>query len=141
MIRGSWRRHDRYGALAAMQEPRVRAGVRASGRDLARRLAADPDAALDLPGGMRPPARANAALARRGEAWRRPGAGEKAAYSVQHQPWSRARLPTGRSGWRGEGGGRLPRRGRRPARLWPPWPRRAARRDQPGGVARVAWRR
>lgn len=83
-----------YGALAAMQEPGFAAAVRkADGRQLARRLAADPDAAMDLAGGRAAAARANAALARRGEALA--DAGErvkKASYAIQHQPWSRARI-------------------------------------------------
>lgn len=86
-----------FAALAAMQEPGFVAGVRRLGaRDLARRLAADPDAALDLPGASAAAGRASAALARRGEALN--GAGlrvKKAAYSVQHQAWSKARIPNG----------------------------------------------
>ena len=82
-----------YAALAALKEPAFVAAVRSGGRDLARRLAADPDAALDLPGGSAAASRANAALARRGEALAAAGARvRKAAYSVQHQTWSRARL-------------------------------------------------
>lgn len=85
-----------YAALAALQEPAFVAGVRAHGRDLARRLATDPDAALDLPGGPAAAARANAALSRRGEALADAGARvRKAAYSVQHQAWSRARISNG----------------------------------------------
>jgi hypothetical protein len=86
-----------YAALAAMQEPGFVAGVRkAGGRDLARRLSTDPDAALDLPGGAAAAGRANAALARRGEALAEAGGRvRKAAYSVQHQVWSRARLTNG----------------------------------------------
>jgi hypothetical protein len=85
-----------YAALAAMQEPSFVAGVRAKGRDVARRLAADPGAALDLPGGSAAAARANAALARRGEALASAGARvKKASYSVQHQAWSRARITNG----------------------------------------------
>lgn len=85
-----------YAALAALQEPAFVAGVRAKGRDVARRLATDPGAALDLPGGPAAAARANAALARRGEALASAGARvKKASYSVQHQAWSRARLTNG----------------------------------------------
>lgn len=86
-----------YAALAAMQEPAFVAAVRrADGRDLARRLAANPDTALDLPGASAAAGRANAALARRGEALAEAGGRvRKAAYSVQHQAWSRARLPNG----------------------------------------------
>ena len=85
-----------YGAMAALQEPGFVAGVRkVGGRDLARRLAADPDAALDLPGGAAAAGRANAALHRRGDALE--GAGQrvkKAAYAVQRQgAWSKAKVP------------------------------------------------
>ncbi|HEY0649280.1 hypothetical protein [Phenylobacterium sp.] len=83
-----------YAAMAAMQEPRFVQTVRAGGRDLGRRLASDPDAALNLPGGPAAAARANAALARRGEALASAGARvKKTSYSIQHQPWSRARVP------------------------------------------------
>ncbi len=90
-----------YAALAALQEPRFVAGLQA-GRDhaeLARRLAADPEAALDLPGGEAAGARAagaryalGGALADEGQKVR------KAAYSVQHQAWSKAPVsdPAGR---------------------------------------------
>jgi len=85
-----------YAAMAAMQEPRFVQTVRAGGRDLGRRLASDPDAALDLPGGAAAAARANAALARRGEALAGAGARvKKTSYSIQHQAWSRARIPNG----------------------------------------------
>jgi hypothetical protein len=93
-----------YAALAALQEPAFVAGVRKTGgRDLARRLAANPEAALDLPGGAAAAGRANAALARRGEALARRGealaqAGRRvkaASYSVQKQGWSKARLTNG----------------------------------------------
>ncbi|MBL8774037.1 MAG: hypothetical protein JNK30_21805 [Phenylobacterium sp.] len=84
-----------YAALAALQEPGFVAAVRAD-RDLGRRIAAAPEAALRTPGASAAAARANAALARRGEALA--GAGQrvrKASYSVQHQPWSRAQVPNG----------------------------------------------
>ncbi|OHB30211.1 MAG: hypothetical protein A2790_05205 [Phenylobacterium sp. RIFCSPHIGHO2_01_FULL_69_31] len=85
-----------YAALAAMQEPAFVAGVRAKGRDVSRRLATDPAAALDLPGGQAAAQRANAALARRGEALADAGARvKKTSYSIQHQAWSRARLTNG----------------------------------------------
>jgi hypothetical protein len=86
-----------YAAMAALQEPAFVAGVRqAGGRDLARRLAANPDAALDLPGGSAAAGRANAALYRRGEALTGAGARvKKAAYSVQKQKWSTARVTNG----------------------------------------------
>lgn len=84
-----------YAALAAMQEPGFVAGVqRADRRDLARRLAADPDAALALPGASAAAGRANAVLARRGEALSSAGQRvRKAAYAVQHQAWSKAKIP------------------------------------------------
>ncbi|MBX3484278.1 hypothetical protein [Phenylobacterium sp.] len=82
-----------YAALAAMQEPGFVAAVRAD-RGAARRIAADPNAALGLPGANAAAARANAALARRGEALADAGQRvRKASYSVQHQAWSRARVP------------------------------------------------
>lgn len=85
-----------YAALAAMQEPRFVQTIRAGGRDLGRRLAADPNAAVDLPGGPAAAARANAALASRGEALAGAGARvKKTSYSIQHQAWSRARVPNG----------------------------------------------
>lgn len=85
-----------YAALAAMQEPAFVAGVQAKGRAASRQLAADPAAALELPGAYAASQRANAALARRGEALAGAGARvKKASYSVQHQAWSRARLTNG----------------------------------------------
>ena len=85
-----------YAAMAALQEPRFVAGVRAE-RDrgeLARRLAADPRAALDLPGGEAAGARAAGALYAQGASLS--GEGEKvkrAAYTVQHQAWAKAKVP------------------------------------------------
>lgn len=91
-----------YAAMAALQEPAFVAGVKKAsssqggGRDLGRRLAADPDAALDLPGGAAAAGRANAALHRRGEALAGAGARvKKAAYSVQKQGWSKAKVTNG----------------------------------------------
>ena len=104
-----------YAALAAMQEPGFVAGVRAKGSALARRLAADPEAALDLPGADAAAGRANAARARRGEALAEAGARvRKASYSVQRQTWSRARISNSSqlaavkaaAGYRAEGGDR-----------------------------------
>jgi hypothetical protein len=90
-----------YAALAALQEPGFVTGVQraARGDELARRLSTDPAAALELPGGAAAAARASAALARQGE-----GLGEvgqrvkRAAYSVQHQGWSKSNVadPRGR---------------------------------------------
>ncbi|ODT88753.1 hypothetical protein [Phenylobacterium sp. SCN 70-31] len=90
-----------YAALAALQEPRFVQAIRTQaskggGRDLARRLAQDPDAALALPGGSAAAARANAAVARRGEALANAGAQvKKTSYSIQRQSWSRARISNG----------------------------------------------
>ena len=90
-----------YAAVAALQEPGFVAGVQRAGRsaDLARRLAADPAAALELPGGAAAAARAGAALARQGELLGDAGQKVKrAAYSVQRQSWSKSRVsdPNGR---------------------------------------------
>lgn len=83
-----------YAALAALQEPRFVDAVRKGGRDLGRRLAANPDSALDLAGGSAAAARANAALARRGEALAGAGARvKKTAYTIQKQAWSKAKVP------------------------------------------------
>ncbi|RAK65543.1 hypothetical protein [Phenylobacterium kunshanense] len=85
-----------YAALAAMQEPQFVRGVRAASRDLGRRLVNDPDSALALPGGTAAAARANAALVQRGQALASAGARvKKTSYSIQHQAWSRARVPNG----------------------------------------------
>jgi hypothetical protein len=90
-----------YAAMAALQEPAFVAAVRREGRsgELARRLSVDPAAALALPGGEAAAARASAALLRQGEGLAETGQRVKrAAYSVQHQPWSRAKVadPAGR---------------------------------------------
>jgi hypothetical protein len=83
-----------YAAMAALQEPRFVETVRKGGRDLGRRLAANPDAAADLPGGPAAAARASAALARRGEALNSAGLRvKKASYSVQREAaWSKTRI-------------------------------------------------
>jgi hypothetical protein len=85
-----------YAAMAALQEPRFVAAVRADHDRgaLARRLAADPQAALALPGGDAASARASGALYAQGSALS--GEGEKvkrAAYTVQRQAWSKAKVP------------------------------------------------
>jgi hypothetical protein len=90
-----------YAAMAALQEPSFVSGVQRAGRggDLARRLAADPAAALDLPGGQAAAARAGAALTRQGEGLGEAGQKVKrAAYTVQHQGWSKTKVadPGGR---------------------------------------------
>ncbi|MDB5448002.1 MAG: hypothetical protein JWQ97_3319 [Phenylobacterium sp.] len=90
-----------YAAMAALQEPGFVAGVQREGRggELARRLTADPSLALSLPGGQAAAGRASAALTRQGEGLADNGARVKrAAYSVQHQSWSKARVadPGGR---------------------------------------------
>ena len=90
-----------YAALAALQEPRFVAAVRAD-RDrgeLARRLAADPQAALAIPGGEAAGARASGALYAQGSALNIEGEKVKhAAYSVQHQAWAKTPVsdPAGR---------------------------------------------
>ncbi|CAN7368581.1 hypothetical protein LJR225_002259 [Phenylobacterium sp. LjRoot225] len=90
-----------YAAMAALQEPGFVTGVQraARGGDLARRLATDPAAVLDLPGGEAAAARAGAALARQGEGLGDVGQRVKrAAYSVQRQGWSKSKVsdPRGR---------------------------------------------
>ena len=85
-----------YAALAALQEPRFVAAVRAERDrgDLARRLATDPQAALALPGGEAAGALANGALYAQGAALFTDGERVKhAAYTVQHQAWARAKVP------------------------------------------------
>ena len=86
-----------YGAVAALQEPRfvdALRGSRADRGELARRLASDPAYALELPGGEAAAARAAGALASQGEALREQGLRVKrAAYSVQHQAWSKRTVP------------------------------------------------
>ena len=90
-----------YAAMAALQEPRFVAAVRAD-RDrgeLARRLAADPQAALALPGGEAAGARASGALYAQGAALNSEGEKVKhAAYSIQHQAWAKTKVadPAGR---------------------------------------------
>ena len=83
-----------YAAMAALQEPRFVAAVRADRGDLARRIAADPQAALALPGADAAADRASGALFAEGAALS--GEGEKikhAAYSVQRQAWANAKVP------------------------------------------------
>jgi hypothetical protein len=85
-----------YAALAALEEPRFVAGVRKAGRDkgLARRLAARPELAYDLPGGTAAAARASAALYRQGEPRAAEGRLVKTtAYGIQRQAWARAMVP------------------------------------------------
>ena len=92
-----------YAALAALQEPRFVAAVRAGSEhergELARRLAADPQAALALPGGEAAGARASGALYAQGAALFTDGERVKrAAYSVQRQAWAKSKVsdPAGR---------------------------------------------
>jgi hypothetical protein len=90
-----------YAALAALQEPRFVAALQAEPdrAELARRLAADPQAALRLPGGEAAASRASGALISQGEALRDQGQRvRRAAYSVQHQAWSKRQVanPAGR---------------------------------------------
>jgi hypothetical protein len=82
-----------YAAMAALQEPSFVAGVQRAGKggDLAGRLLADPSAALGLPGGEAAAGRASAALQQEGQGLAENGQRVKrAAYSVQHQAWSKA---------------------------------------------------
>jgi hypothetical protein len=90
-----------YAAMAALQEPGFVSAVKRAGRggELARRIAADPSAALELPGGRAAAGRASAALSRQAEALNASGQRvKKAAYSVQRQSWSKAKVanPSGR---------------------------------------------
>jgi hypothetical protein len=85
-----------YAAVAALQEPRFVEGLRSSPNraELARRLASDPAAVLALPGGEAAAARASGALISQGEALHEQGLRVKrAAYSVQHQAWSKRSVP------------------------------------------------
>lgn len=84
-----------YVAVAALQEPRFVAGVQKAGRgSLARDLAANPQVAMSLPGADAAAARAGGALASQGAALAQDGQKvKKAAYSIQHQGWSKARVP------------------------------------------------
>lgn len=82
-----------YGALAALGEPRFVEGVREASRygDLGARLANEPYAVSRVDGAAEAAARVDAALGRRGAAVLAAGAKVKqAAYSIQHQAWSRA---------------------------------------------------
>jgi len=83
-----------YAALAALQEPAFVNAVRAErdGGALARRIEADPAAAMMLPGARDASARASGALYAQGQALAAEGQKVKhAAYAVQHQPWSTQR--------------------------------------------------
>jgi len=85
-----------YGAVAALQDQRFVDALRSAPNrgELVRRLSADPAAALSLPGGEAAAARASGALASQGEALREQGLKVKrAAYSVQHQSWSKKFVP------------------------------------------------
>jgi len=85
-----------YAAMAALQEPRFVAAVRADRNrgQLAQRLAANPQTALALPGADAAAGRASGALYAQGDALADEGRKVKqAAYSVQHQAWSKANVP------------------------------------------------
>jgi hypothetical protein len=85
-----------YAAMAALQEPRFVAAVRADHDRgaLARKLAADPQAALSLPGGEAAGARASGALYAQGAALSDDGEKVKrASYSIQRQAWAKAKVP------------------------------------------------
>lgn len=80
-----------YGAMAALQEPRFVAAVRAQGSGLAARIAANPQVAMSLPGADAAAARASGALYAQGSTLAAGGQKVKrASYSVQHQAWSKA---------------------------------------------------
>src|SRR5262249_41340288 len=69
------------------------------GGELARRIVADPALALELPGGRAAAGRAAAAITRQAESLHDAGLRmKKAAYSVQRQSWSKAKVanPSGR---------------------------------------------
>jgi hypothetical protein len=90
-----------YAAMAALQEPSFVEGVRREGQrgDLARRLAADPAAALQLPGGQAAAGRASAALLSEAEGVKANGQRVKrASYAVQREAWSKTHVadPGGR---------------------------------------------
>ncbi|WP_374576264.1 hypothetical protein [Phenylobacterium sp.] len=86
-----------FAGAAALQDPAFAAGVRKAARaqpGLARRLAANPDAALQLPGGRAAAARASAALMRQAAPLEHAGAAAtKASYAMQKQAWARAAAP------------------------------------------------
>ncbi|HEY0437777.1 MAG TPA: hypothetical protein VGC92_14140, partial [Phenylobacterium sp.] len=84
-----------FAALAALQEPRFVAAVRAQPPgDLARRIAADPAVVLGLAGAPQASARATGALYAQGAALEAEGRKVKqAAYSVQHKAWSKDVAP------------------------------------------------
>lgn len=90
-----------YAGAAAMQDPAFVAGVRkAAGRQpgLAKRLAADPDAVLALPGARAAAGRASSALMGRATPIERVGAAAtKASYTSQRQAWARAAAPDSRT--------------------------------------------
>jgi len=83
-----------YAALAALQEPAFVNAVRGErdGGALARRIEADPAAAMTLPGARDASARAAGALYAEGQSLSAEGQKVKrASYSVQHQAWSTQR--------------------------------------------------
>ena len=87
-----------FAAMAALQEPAFTDGVERAARDegreaLIRRLLDQPESALYLPAAERAGARAAAALATRSRPLADDGRRVKqAAYDVQHQAWSKARV-------------------------------------------------
>lgn len=83
-----------FAAMAALQEPRFAQAARSGKGELGRRIAADPAAALSLPGADAAAARASGALYTQGIGLAGEGQKvKKAAYSVQKQGWSKARVP------------------------------------------------
>ncbi len=84
-----------YGALAALDDARFVAGVRAADRygDLGAQLAADPAIATRIDGADEAADRVAAALARRGAAVTGAGTAVKqAAYTLQRQAWSKEKV-------------------------------------------------
>ncbi|HEV2365259.1 MAG TPA: hypothetical protein VGS12_13805 [Caulobacteraceae bacterium] len=82
-----------FGALAALADPRFEEAARAAGPDFAQQLAAEPAAVLQLDGAQAAAGRVEAALARQAQGLAGAGVAVKAAaYSIQHQAWSRARV-------------------------------------------------
>lgn len=83
-----------YAALAALQEPKFAAAVRNAPAATLRRMATDPQAAMSLPGADAAAARASGALYAQGASLNTEGQKvKKAAYSIQKQSWSKAKVP------------------------------------------------
>lgn len=107
-----------FAAVAALQEPSFVAGVRkAAARDgaqaVARRIAADPSAAMKLAGAAAAAGRARGALSRQGSLLATRGeAVRQTAYSIQRQSWSKAKVADAQGRLsRAKAAGRIARRG------------------------------